>query len=52
MARRMNQNALRKQDGHRKSLSDREDSKRITEKKVRWKEKLQKCSNYAIYMLK
>lgn len=35
MARRMNQNALRKQDGHRKSLSDREDSKRIPEKKVR-----------------
>lgn len=35
MARRMNQNALRKQNGHRKSLSDREDSKRIPEKKVR-----------------
>ena len=28
MARRTNQNALRKQNGHRKSLSDREDSKR------------------------
>ena len=27
--------ALRKQNGHRKSLSDREDSKRIPEKKVR-----------------
>lgn len=27
--------ALRKQNGYRKSLSDREDSKRIPEKKVR-----------------
>ena len=35
MARRTDQNALRKQNGHRKSLSDREDSKRIPEKKVR-----------------
>ena len=52
MARKTNQNALRKQNGHRKSLSDREDSKRIPEKKVRRKEKLQKCSNYVIYMLK
>ena len=35
MARKTNQNALRKQNGYRKSLLDCEDSKRIAEKKVR-----------------
>ena len=52
MARRTDQNALRKQNGYRKSLSDREDSKRIAEFQTDYKGEIKLAKKYSINPVK